>query len=148
MKSYRHILCATDFSRYSDRACARATALAAETGAMLTLLHVVEHFPEDRSNEQIAPEDEDPKAFRERKARAALEQQATRTDCLEAQREISFSAHSAAHEIIRHAGAGGIDLIVIASHGHKGITALFGTTAKSVQQHAACEVIVVPAEGN
>ncbi len=145
MKSNRHILCATDFSSYSDRACAHALALAQETGAKLTLLHVVEHFPEDRSNEQIAPEDEGPKAFRERKAQAALEQQAARTDCPEAQREVAFSAHSAAHEIIHHASADDIDLIVISSHGHKGITALFGTTAKSVQQHAACEVIVVQA---
>lgn len=146
MKSYRHILCATDFSPYCDRASVHAAKLAKESGAKLTLLHVVDYFPEDRSNEQIAPEDEDPKTFRERKARAALEQQATRTDCMEAQREVSFSTHSAAHEIVRYGGTGDIDLIVIASHGRKGITAIVGSTAKSVQQHAACEVLVVSAE--
>lgn len=148
MKSYRHILCATDFSSYSDQACAQALTLAREAGAKLTLLHVVEHFPEDRSNEEIAPEDVDPKTFREQKARAELEQQATRLGCPEAHLEVAFSTHSAAHEISRYAGTGGIDLIVVASHGHKGISALLGSTAKSIQHHVDCEVIVVPAKGD
>jgi hypothetical protein len=40
--------------------------------AQFTLLHVVEYFPEDRSNVQIAPEDVDPEAYREERARASL----------------------------------------------------------------------------
>ena len=146
MKSYRNILCATDFSSFCDRACVHATKLAKESGAALTLIHVVDHFPVDRSNEEIAPEDVDPKVFREQKAREGLEAQIARTGCPEARHEVAFSTHAAAHEIVRYAGANGVDLIVIASHGHKGITAHFGSTAKSVHHHAACEVIVVPAE--
>ena len=64
MKSYRYILCATDFSPYCDRACIHAAKLAKESGAKLTLLHVVDLFAVDRSNEEIAPEDVDPKVFR------------------------------------------------------------------------------------
>ena len=109
---------------------------------------MVDHFAVDRSNEEIAPEDVDPKVFREQKARAKLEAQTARTDCPEAKREVSVSSHAASHEIVGYAGANGIDLIVVASHGHKGITALLGSTAKAVQRHAACEVIVVPAEGD
>jgi universal stress protein A len=146
MKFYRNILCATDFSPFSDRACVHAANLAKEAGATLTLIHVVDHFPVDRSNEEIAPEDVDPKAFREQKAREELESQTIRTGCPEAGREVAFSTHPAEHEIVRYAGANGVDLIVVASHGHKGITALLGSTAKAVRQHAACEVIVVPAE--
>lgn len=147
MKSYRNVLCATDFSSFSDRACVHATKLAKESGATLTLIHVVDHFPVDRSNEEIAPEDADPKLFREQKARGELEAQTARTGCAETRREVTFSTHAADHEIVRYASANGIDLIVLASHGHKGITALLGSTAKAVQHHAACEVIVVPAEG-
>lgn len=147
MKSYRNILCATDFSSFSDRACVHATKLAKESGATLTLLHVVEHFPVDRSNEEIAPEDVDPKVFREQKAREELETQAARTGCPEARREVTFSTHAADHEIVRYAGANGVHLIVLASHGHKGIAARLGSTANAVHQHAACEVVVVPAEG-
>ena len=146
MNSYRIILCATDFSPFSDRACVRATKLATESGATLTLLHVVDHFPVDRSNAEIAPEDVDPKLFRERKAREELEAQTVRTGCTEAQREVVFSTHAAAHEIVRYADANGADLIVVGSHGHKGIGELLGSTAKAVHRHAACEVIVVPAE--
>jgi len=40
-----------------------------------------------------------------------------------------------------------VDLIVVASHGHKGVWAELGSTAKAVQQHASCEVEVVPAAG-
>ncbi len=148
MKPYRHILCATDFSPYCDRACIHAAKLAKESGAKLTLLHVVDHFAVDRSNEVIAPEDVDPKVFREQKARAELEAQTARTDCPEAKREVSVSTHAAAHEIVRYAGTSGVDLIVVASHGHKGIIARLGSTAKAVQHHAPGEVIVVSAEGD
>jgi len=147
METYQHILCATDFSPFCDRACIHAAKLAKESDAKLTLLHVVDHFPVDRSNEDIAPEDVDPRVFREQKARAELEAQTARTDCSVAKREVAYSTQSAAHEIIHYAGANGVDLIVVASHENKGITRLLGSTASAVQRHAACEVIVVPAEG-
>jgi universal stress protein A len=148
MKSYRNILCVTDFSSFSDRACFRAAKLAKESGASLTLLHIVDHFPVDRSNVEIAPEDMDPKAFREQKAWEELEAQTLRVGCTEARREIAFSTHSAAHEIARHAAAKGVDLIVVGSHGHTGIAARLGSTAEAVRRHAACEVIVVTSEGD
>jgi len=146
MKAYRNILCATDFSSFSDRACIHATKLAKEANATLTLIHVVDHFPVDRSNEEIAPEDVDPKVFREQKAREELEAQIARNGCADARREVAFSTHAAAHEIVRYAGANSVDLIVVASHGHKGIATSFGSTAKAVHRDAPCEVIMVPAE--
>ena len=45
MKNYRHILCGTDFSPASDDACIPAMELARGSGAKLTLLHVIDHFP-------------------------------------------------------------------------------------------------------
>jgi len=147
MKPYRHILCATDFSPFCDRACIRAAELAQEAGAKLTLLHVVDHFPVDRSNDEIAPEDMDPKEFREHKARAKLEKQAAHAECPGAQQAVAFSDHAAAHEVVHYAGTNEVDLIVVASHGHKGVWAELGSTAKAVQQHASCEVEVVPAAG-
>ena len=147
MKPYRNILCATDFSSFSDRACIHAKKLAKKSGATLTLIHVVDHFPVDRSNAEIAPEDVDPKVVREQKVRKELEAQTARTDCAEARHEVTFSTQAPEHEIARCVGANGVDLIVVASHGHKGITALLGSTAKAVQHHATCEVIVVPGRG-
>ena len=145
MKPYRHILCATDFSPSCDRASSRAAKLAREAGSKLTLLHVVDHFPVDRSNDEIAPEDMDPKEFREHKARARLEEQAARAEFPGAMQAVAFSDHAAAHEIVHYADSNEVDLIVVASHGHKGIMAEFGSTARAVQQHATCKVEVVPA---
>ena len=144
MGDIKHILCATDFSECSDHACLHAAKLAKEHGARLTMLHVIEYFPEDRSNEAIAPEDKDPKAFREEKAMDALAEQAKRINCQEAQLKVSFSMHSAAYEIIRFAAIEGVDLIVVATHEYKGLTALLGNTAEYVKKHADCEVVVVP----
>ena len=80
MNQFKNILCATDFSADSDRAVARALELAKQSGAKLTLLHVVEHFPIDRSNELIAPEDVDPAEFRRQKAEEALKAEAQRLE--------------------------------------------------------------------
>jgi nucleotide-binding universal stress UspA family protein len=139
-----HILCATDFSGGSDLACDHAAKLAKEYGAKFTMFHVIEHFPEDRSNEIIAHEDVDPKADHEEKAMVALTQQASRLDCQDAQLSVTFSTHAAAYEIVRYAADEKADLIVIATHEHKGLNALLGNTAEYVKKHANCEVVVVP----
>ena len=63
MERYQNILCATDFSNHCRAAAERAADMAARYGAQLTLLHVVEYFPVDRSNVEIAPENVDPAAL-------------------------------------------------------------------------------------
>ncbi len=144
MRSYRHILCGTDFSADSDDACMRAKELAKGSGARLTLLHVVDHFPEDRSNEEIAPEDVDPKKFHEDRSRIGLRDQARRIGHPEAGQEVRFTTHSAAYEITHFAQANDVDLIVVGSHAHSAIAELLGTTSAAVERRAACEVLVLP----
>lgn len=145
MAAYQHILCATDFSECSDEACAHAAELAQKSSARLTLLHVIDHFPQDRSNEEIAPEDVDPRRFRENKAQDELAQQAARLDCQSAQLVVTFSSHSSAYEVIRYAALNNVDLIVVASHENKREEGIFGGTARRIQRKAKCEVLVVPA---
>ena len=119
--------------------------LARSTDAQLTLLlHVVEFFPEDRSNEQIAPEDTDPEQYRMSRARAGLAEQAQRLE-IEAAQEVVVSEHSAKHEIVRFAEERKMDLIVVASHGLHGISALLGSTANGVLHTASCDVLAVRA---
>ncbi|MGD8999803.1 MAG: universal stress protein [Granulosicoccaceae bacterium] len=145
MEGYQNILCATDFSPHSQVAAERAAQLAKQYGAQLTLLHVVENFPEDRSNVQIAPEDVDPVAYRKEQAGASLAELARHLGRNDAGQEIRFSPHSARHEIVHFARERNVDLIVLATHGHHGITALLGSTANGVVHSAPCEVLVVPA---
>lgn len=148
MNPYRQIVCATDFSRSSERACVRATELARSFGAHLTLLHVVEHFPENRSNEVIAPEDSDPRHYREHEAREQLTEMSRRVGCPNAGREVRFTTQSAWHEIVRFARDTDADLLVLADHEHRAPLTLTATTAADVAIHPPCDVLMVrtPAE--
>jgi len=146
MKKYKKVLCAIDFSEHCQVAAIRAAELAQHYEAGLTLLHVVEYFPEQRSNEWIEPEGEDPKAYQEKKARDLLAGIASQLGCDEIGQEVRFTTHSAKHEIIRYAGEHNSDLIVVASHGRHGLQALLGSTANGVINNAPCDVLVVRAQ--
>jgi universal stress protein A len=146
MGIYEHILCAVDFSRHSEAAYSRAIDLAKNYSCQLTLLHVVENFPEDRSNEIIAPENIDPAKYRESQARDRLSELRRRLQYPQAIQQIIFSPHSAWHEIVRFADEKKVDLIVLGSHGSYGITTLLGSTANGVVNHASCDVLAVRAK--
>ena len=113
MEGYRNILRAIDFSPHSEIAVGRAAILVSGTDAQLTLLHVIEFFPEDRSNEAIAPEDADPRKYRMSRACAGLAEQARRLGEKQAAQEVVVSEHSAKHEIVRFAKERNMDLIMV-----------------------------------
>lgn len=145
MKSYQNILCATDCSDFCMIAAERAAEIARLYGAQLTLLHVVEHFPVNRSNQIIAPEDVDPKFYREQHARKSLAKLAQYLDCDTAAQEVRVSTRAAKHAIVRVAKEQNADLIVVATHGRHGLTSILGSTAYGVTHAAPCDVMVVSA---
>ena len=65
---YVHVLVAVDFSPFSNLATRRAAEIARISNAGLTMLHVVDYFPEDVPLDVVAPEDEDPADFLHRHA--------------------------------------------------------------------------------
>jgi len=143
MKRYRNILCATDFSDYCTAAAERAAEMAQLYGAKLTLLHVVEHFPVDMSNDIIGPEDVDPAVYREERARDALAKLAQHLKTDKAMQQVLFSTDSAKHEIVRYAKDQNVDLIVLATHGRHGVFAILGSTAYAVSHRAPCDVMMI-----
>jgi universal stress protein A len=145
MKNYQKILCATDFSSHCRAAAERAVEMSRLHGAQLTLLHVVEYFPEDRSNQEIAKEDSDPAAHRKQHAHTLLAQLAQDLGCKGAYLQVIFSTRSARHGIICFAAEHSIDLIVIATHGRHGIANILGSTAYGVMHRAPCDVLAVRA---
>jgi universal stress protein A len=145
MEGYRNILCATDFSDHCRHAAERAADLARRYDARLTLLHVVEHFPVDRSNVDIAPEDVDPEHYHEDKARAALADLATHLGLDAVKQEVVFSTHSARYEILRYLDRHDTDLVVVASHGRHGITSILGSTTYGLTHKSPCDVVAVRA---
>ena len=145
MKRYRSILCATDLSDCCRVAAERAADLASLYHARLTLLHVVEHFPVDRSNDDIAPEDVDPARYHEEKARAALADLAGHLGNEKVRQEVRFCVQSARHEILRYVEKHGTDLVVIGSHGRHGIASLLGSTTSGMTHKSPCDVLAVRA---
>jgi universal stress protein A len=145
--AYAHILIAADFSKEGAKAARRGAHLAHHYNARLTLLHVVEHFPVDRSNELIAPEDKDPAMYHQQHAQEALAQLAADIGWAYAEQEVVLSPRGAEHEIPRLAERGGADLIVLGSHGMHGLQTLLGSTADGVLPRTNCDVLVVRAGG-
>lgn len=145
MQAYRHILLATDFSEFSEPAAQRAAELAQRYGADLTLIHILEHFPEDIPIDSIAPEDIDPRKFLTDRAHLELKELAARNGWEKANREFLVSMRSAKAEIVRFAGQNQVDLIVLGSHGRQGIQGLPGSTANGVINAASCDVLAVRA---
>lgn len=144
MQDYKRIILATDFSKVSEVASAKAAKLAKRDGAELILLRVIEHFPQDQFNEWITPEGVAPKKYFEAQAKTGLQELARILDCETSRQEIILSADSASHEIIRFAKENKADLIVLGTHGHKEKDNLIlGSTASGVVQGASCDVLIV-----
>lgn len=143
MKKYTNILCATDFSEASKEAAEQAIAIAKFYSAKLSLLHVIEYFPENRPNEFIPPEGADQKVFREKLARDAFVKLVQSLNLNAIKQDVLFSTQSAKNGIISYAEEQNIDLIVVGTHGHHGIRALLGSTANGVVHSAPCSVLVV-----
>ena len=146
MSHYRNILCATDFSDQCRIAAERAAELARRFGAQLTLLHVVEHFPVDRSNTDISPEDVDPVLYHEEKALGALAEIAGRLKLDQVKQAVRFSMDSAQYEILRYIAEHRTDLLVIAAHGRHGIASFPGSTLLGATDKSPCDVMIVHCE--
>ena len=143
MDGYTNILVAADFSSAGENAVKIANVLASRFDASLTILHVLEHFPEDLPVSVIPPEDMDPEAFLTNRARSDLEKLSTRIGRPGATLEVVVSTHSARREIVKYAQGHRIDLIVVGSYGKDGNLGRTGSTANSVMRTANIDVLVV-----
>ncbi|MYM62120.1 universal stress protein [Pseudomaricurvus sp. HS19] len=140
MSQYTHVLAAVDLTEEAQQVARRAAALAQASNAKLSLVHVVEpltfayggDIPVDLSEIQ-----------------QQLQQQATQQlqalgDSIqvdEANRHVlTGSAVTEIHDIAEELGA---DLVVVGSHGRKGLALLLGSTANGVLHGARCDVLAV-----
>jgi nucleotide-binding universal stress UspA family protein len=140
-KPTRTILVATDFSEGSDKALDHAIELGIQTKAKLDLLHVVEPpadgFP-------FGPAYTDGAAFaayiEEELARRAARVLAAGLTC-----HTRSVEGGAATEIVARTREIGADLVVVGTHGRRGLAhVLLGSVAERVVQHAGCPVLTVP----
>jgi nucleotide-binding universal stress UspA family protein len=128
---FRRILCAVDFSPTARRALSLALGLAEKSGGRVRLLHV-----QDPDSPRAAPVDE---AATREKLRALVHADAERW-C----EAVEIRSGKAADEILKMAGGGGADLIVMGVQGRRP-GGHVGTTAYQVVRRAPCPVLTAPA---
>ncbi|MFB6111884.1 MAG: universal stress protein [Halobacteriaceae archaeon] len=140
---YQHIMVATDGSPPAEAAVERAVELAAELGASLTAVSIV-----------------DTMAYGLVDVRSGIAQEALRDEAQDAVAAVETQAEAAgvpcdagvidgepAEAIGTHAGEIDADLIVVGTHGRRGVSRfLLGSVAERVARSAPVSVLIVRQE--
>jgi nucleotide-binding universal stress UspA family protein len=142
---YKRILIPTDGSDITAKAVGTAISLAKSLGAQLLTISVKEPFPYSAISEmQPTP----PQEFYDAQERIAATRVKTVVDAAQAQ-GVACEAHTveALHPweaIVDHANRKQCDVIVMASHGRRGVAAmLLGSETQRVLIHSKLPVLVV-----
>ena len=142
---YKRILISTDGSDISEKAVLSAIDLAKSSGAELFTISVKEPFPYSAISEmQPVP----PQEFYDAQERIAAERVKAVVDAAGAA-GVRCQAHTveALHPweaILDHATNQACDLIVMASHGRRGLSALLlGSETQKVLTHSSIPVLVI-----
>lgn len=138
------ILVPIDFSEHSKKALHYAVPFARQFHARIDLLYVVEPtiYPADFSFGQIGM----PNVENELRIKGEQElQELIRTEVKgTVQSEAFVKVGLPFVEVVSFAKEEGIDLIIVATHGHTGVEhVLFGSTAEKIVRKAPCPVLVV-----
>ena len=146
---YSSILVPTDGSEFSDKAVKEAAKLAKELGSKLVLFHAVSMQLPPLTEGFAAPnrpkEREAAKAEREAEAKQILAYAAASVKVPGVTVEQQFVVSNSPYEaIINAAKKFGCELIIMASHGRRGISGvLLGSETQKVLTHSTIPVLVV-----
>ncbi len=147
---FKHILLPTDGSKLSDKAVKQAIKIAKALGAKITVVHVMpdfESYVSERYNvpaQMAAPvkrkyKEEAVAASNEILDLACAAATAAGVECA----GVSVAGDSPYEAIIKQAAKSGCDLIMMASHGRKGLQSmLLGSETQKVLVHSKIPVLV------
>ncbi len=143
MLEWRKICCATDFSELSRLAMLKAAEIAGRLGGDLELVHVHTPPPSAGTDWLVPPADLGEGTVVELEKTMAMWRD-------EAERIVGRAVRStvipgdAAGELVRLARARPFDLVVVGTHGRRGLKRLvLGSVAERVVREAPCAVLVV-----
>jgi nucleotide-binding universal stress UspA family protein len=140
----RAILVPIDFSVHSKNALKYAVPIAAKFGASLHLVYVVEPtiYPADLGFGQVVlPGVEDELREKGAEELTALIEKEIGNKVAASSSVRTGNPHQ---EILREAEERGVDMIIVATHGHSGVEhMLFGSTADRVVRNAKCPVLTI-----
>ena len=146
---FKHILLPTDGSKLSERAVQRGLELAKELGARVTAVHVIPEFRMMADESFVLPTTADLKRRYDKESKARAEKMLAKIaerakdagvkyDCVSVMGDLPHDA------IIDTAKKKKCDLIMMASHGRRGISSLIlGSETSKVLAHSKIPVLVV-----
>jgi universal stress protein A len=140
MGTYKKILVCLDLTTDSEQIVERGLALARQSGAEMTLLHVVEYVPVEPMGEALLPAVQIEGELVER-ARTRIAEIATKFGLGAADRLVETG--NIKGEVVRIAQERGVDLIVLGSRERHGVSILFNFTEDTVLHAAPCDVLAV-----
>ena len=146
---YKHILVPTDGSELSDKAVEAAIKLAQLLGARITAFHAMEPYPLQGAYaaEASGVAELQPEIFAERSeeyAKRVLETCKKAADAAKVECNTAYAtSRSPSHAIVEKARTENCDLIVMASHGRRGLEGfLLGSETQKVLTHSSIPVLV------
>ena len=129
-----------DFSPHSVRAVRRALDLAHRYGGRVNLVHAVENpVYYDQDYGPVAALDIDLELMEAAKGR--MQRLIGELDAGDLPSDVLFGSPKGV--ILSQAEALHGDLIVVGTHGHRGIARLLGSTANAISHNARCDVLTV-----
>jgi len=145
---WKHILITTDLSDEATRAFNPAAALARESGARVTLLHVVPELLAVPHGAMLAPRMSSPSAQEERNsALIGLKKQSVKLgNGFRVDLEVTLGL-DLSESIAEYAQEHDVDLVVMSTHGRSGLRRLvLGSIAEGVLRNSTVPVLCIPPE--
>jgi nucleotide-binding universal stress UspA family protein len=147
-RMYKNVLVATDGSRLSDKAVAHAIALAGAVGATVTAFYAAPDYPMPAYADGIVYEPVSRKEYSKLAAQDAekiLGKVVAKAKAADVQCRTAFDIAATPWEaILSAAKKAKADVIVMASHGRRGLSAvLLGSETQKVLTHSKLPVLVV-----
>lgn len=146
---FKHILLPTDGSKLSDKAVQRGIEFAKEIGARVTAVHVIPEFRMMADESFVLPTSADLKRRYEKESKARAEKMLAkigeRADAAGLKYEgFAVIGDLPYEQIIETAKKRKCDLIMMASHGRRGLSGLLlGSETAKVLTHSKLPVLVV-----
>jgi nucleotide-binding universal stress UspA family protein len=144
---FKRILFPTDLEEGSAKTVSYAADLAKKYGARLYLIHVIHEVT--KSSGMYVPHATFDELYKNMEIEAAKEIKSIYIEELRGFKDVSYTVKRGIpyEEIIRFAEENNIDLIVMGTHGRKGLDRiLFGSTCDKVSKSGVCPVLVIPPE--
>lgn len=146
-QGYRHILVASDFSTYSQAALKKAVEIARPFNARVTLMHAAEVLSAEvypmLGELSIPVLVDNPELEKKQLARLKKELDESLADINYSHITTAIETGRPADTVLEYALINNVDLIVMGSHGRRGLARLAGSSTNGVINNTNCDVLVI-----